>query len=150
MVNHRLHDRIPERRGASAKGILARRHWRLLARASASLAMARLSLAVGPFRRAILFGSVPVGTRAQFDLRDIVWAITAIARRAPFRAKCIEQGLAAQRLLRQSGIDARLHYGARQDDREGKLAAHVWVTVDRQMVLGGAEARDYAEIAVYP
>lgn len=150
MVNHRLYKAAPAPRRRVSKAALARRYWRLLTRASLALTMARLSLAIGPFRRAILFGSVPIGGRSSVEADEIVWAIMAIAKRVPFRAKCIEQGLAAQRVLRQSGIDARLHYGARQDGDESKLTAHVWVTVDGEIVLGGREAPGFAEIAVYP
>lgn len=149
MVNHRLHKAAPVPRRRASKAALTRRYWRLLTAASMTLAMARLSLAIGPFRRAIHFGSVPLGGRSYAKADEIIWAITAIAKRVPFRAKCIEQGLAAQRLLRQSGIDARLHYGARQDG-EGKLTAHVWVTIDRKIVLGGREAPGFTEIAAYP
>ena len=63
---------------------------------------------------------------------------------------CIEQGLAAQRMLRRRGIDARLHYGARNGHSASRLEAHVWVTVDGVPVIGGAEAARYAAIATYP
>jgi len=63
---------------------------------------------------------------------------------------CIEKGLALQRLLRTSGTDARLHYGARHDPVSGRLEAHVWVTVDGRAVIGGEEAVGFAEVASYP
>lgn len=63
---------------------------------------------------------------------------------------CIEKGIAVQRLLRQSGIDALLHYGARHDLGCGSLEAHVWVTVGGHAVIGGEEALDFTEIAVFP
>jgi len=125
------------------------RHWRLLARAGATLARARLSLVSKNFDQAIRFGSVPLGKSLRCEgADDIVWAIEAVARRVPFRAYCIEQGLAAQRLLRRSGIDAVLHYGARHDD--GELKAHVWVTVDGVAAIGGEQAPRFREVASYP
>jgi hypothetical protein len=63
---------------------------------------------------------------------------------------CIEKGLAVQRLLRQSGVDALLHYGAQQIPSSGKLQAHVWVTVGGDAVIGGEEAAGFAELARYP
>jgi hypothetical protein len=63
---------------------------------------------------------------------------------------CIEKGLAVQRLLRSSGVDARLHYGARHAPKTGKLEAHVWVTVAGEVIFGGEEAAAYAELARYP
>jgi hypothetical protein len=63
---------------------------------------------------------------------------------------CIEKGLVVQRMLRFGGTDAILHYGARHCDRTRELEAHVWVTVDRRAVIGGAESADFAAIASYP
>ena len=104
-----------------------------------------------PFRRALAFGSVAVAHRVPAaPVSDLVWAVEAAARRVPWRAKCIERGLAAQRLLRKSGVNALLHYGARQDGSSGLLQAHVWVTVDGDAVIGGEEAPDYQEMAVFP
>jgi hypothetical protein len=68
----------------------------------------------------------------------------------PWRTVCIEKGIAVQRLLRKSGIDAMLHYGARQDAQSGNLEAHVWVTVGESPVIGGEEAKKFSQIAVYP
>ncbi len=53
-------------------------------------------------------------------------------------------------MLRASGVDAVLHYGARHDGEVGKLRAHVWVTVGGHPVIGGAEAEGFAELAAYP
>jgi hypothetical protein len=63
---------------------------------------------------------------------------------------CIEKGLAAQRLIRGSGADAILQYGARHHPDSGRLEAHVWVTVDGRAVIGGREAECFAAIATYP
>lgn len=125
--------------------------WGTLARAAWAVSIASVAVAVAPFRRAVLFGSVPIRrTPGQDSLANILWAVGAASRRLPLRTKCIEQGIAVQRLLRQSGIDARLHYGARRDPVEQQLQTHVWVTVNGQAVIGGESAGDYAEIASYP
>ena len=72
-----------------------------------------------------------------------------MSRRLPWRTKCIEKGLAVQRLLRSGGVDALLHYGARHAEN-GMLEAHVWVSVDGETVIGGDEAPGFAELAQYP
>ena len=125
-----------------------RRH--LIARATMCLAMASAALAVLPFRRAIRFGSIPISNRGRDAIEDCLWAVEAAARRVPWRAMCIEKGLAAQRLLRRSGMDALLHYGIRHHPESGKLEAHVWVTVDGRSVIGGDQAAGFAEVAGYP
>jgi hypothetical protein len=81
---------------------------------------------------------------------DIVWAVQAAARRLPWRTMCIEQGIVAQRMLRSIGVEALLHYGARNDAMSGKLAAHVWVSAGGTSLIGGEEASAFREIATFP
>lgn len=124
---------------------------RLLAKAAVVLTTASAAVACLPFRHAIALGGVPLGkSKRATSVADIVWAVGAWSRRMPWRTQCIEQGIAAQRLLRSAGIDARLHYGARHKNEDGTLEAHVWVSVDGVAVIGEDAAGDFAEIASYP
>jgi hypothetical protein len=131
---------------------LGRERQSLLIEAAYELARASASVALLPFRRAIAQGSTPLSAahRRPATVETLVWAVEAAARRLPWRTLCIEQGLAAQRMLRRRGINARLHYGARNDHSASKLEAHVWVTVDEVPVIGGSEAARFAAIATYP
>jgi hypothetical protein len=121
----------------------------LLVHAAAVLAGASAAVAVLPFERAIRFGSLRRGRAGDVDSGKYVWAVETAARYLPLRTMCIEKGLAAQRLLRGAGADARLHYGARHHPQTGKLEAHVWVTLDGATVIGGEEADAFAEVATY-
>ena len=123
---------------------------RLLLRATLVLTAASAAVAVLPFRRAIRFGSATLGRRSPVSTEGCVWAVDAAARRLPWRTMCIEKGLAVQRMLRARGIDAVLHYGARHHPETRVLEAHVWVTVDRTAVIGGAQSTDFAPVAFYP
>lgn len=123
---------------------------RLVLRAAMVLSAASAAVALLPFRQAIRFGSVPLGARSGVAPEACVAAVEASARRLPWRTMCIEKGLATQRLLRRGGADARLHYGARHDPATGKLEAHVWVSIDGIIVIGGEEARGFAKVATYP
>jgi hypothetical protein len=129
---------------------LPRRRREVLLRAVVVLTAASAAVAVLPFRTAIRFGLVPLGRRGTLTIDECVWAVEAAARRLPWRAVCIEQGLGAQRMLRAAGVDAVLHYGARHSEESGKLQAHVWVSVDGKTIIGGEEAAGFAEIATYP
>jgi hypothetical protein len=122
----------------------------LLLRAVRVLSTASAIVAVLPFKRAVSFGCVLRRQNRGAAVGDFVWAVTAAAKRLPWRTKCIEQGLAVQRMLRQSGVDAVLHYGARHDPQSGRLEAHVWVSVGGETIIGGEEASGFAEIAAYP
>ena len=126
----------------------AKRRW-LLIRAIVVVSAAAAAVALLPFRRAIRFGAITRQAGGQLDVGDCVWAVEAAARSLPWRTVCIEKGLAVQRLLRSSGVDAVLHYGARHSRDDGKLEAHVWVSVGRTIVIGGEEAKDFREIATF-
>lgn len=121
----------------------------LLIEAASALALACAAVAFLPFRRAIRLGSVAPEPGRSGSVSDCAWAVEAAARRLPLRAVCIQKGLALQRMLRRRGFDARLHYGARNEP-PGKLHAHVWVSVEGDVVMGGNEQPDFAEIAVFP
>jgi hypothetical protein len=129
---------------------LSRERRRLLVRGTVILSAASAAVALLPFRKAVRFGSVSLGPRRAVSIEEIVWAVEAAARRLAWRTMCIEKGLTVQRMLRASGIDAILHYGARHHPDSRKLEAHVWVTVDGQDVIGGDEAANFAPLATYP
>jgi hypothetical protein len=124
----------------------------LLTEAAATLVLASAALRVLPFARAITLGAIALARRsgAAPTAQECGWAIEVVGRRLPWRTVCIHQGIAAQRMMRRNGVDARLHYGARTDSATGKLEAHVWVTVDGEAILGGEEAAGFAEVAAYP
>lgn len=123
---------------------------RLLLRAACVLSGASAAVALLPFKRAIAFGCVEAIPGARLSVSDCVWAVETAAKRLPWRAMCIEQGLAVQRMLRRAGVAAVLHYGARHEPASAKLEAHVWVSVCDETIVGGCEAADFAEIAAYP
>jgi hypothetical protein len=129
---------------------LGRERRGLLMEAASALALACVAVAFLPFRRAIRLGSVAPAPGRSGSVSDCAWAVEAAARRMPLRAVCIQKGLALQRMLRRRGFDAKLHYGARNEPRPGKLHAHVWVSVDGEVVMGGSERPDFAELAVFP
>jgi|SRR5690349_13657670 len=122
---------------------------RMLLRAWVVLTIASAAIALLPFRIAIRFGTRSIGRR-EHSSADWISAVESAARYMPWRTMCIEKGLAIQRLLRGSGVDARLHYGARHAAETGELEAHVWVTIAEEPIFGGEEAVGYAELACYP
>lgn len=124
----------------------------LFAEAWVHLAFARLLCGLLPFRRVMaLAARHPRCPRAPDEaaIARIVRAIDAAARRAPFRAVCYEQGLAAQAMLRRRGFAVQLHYGAAHDE-SGQLAAHVWTRCGGLPVTGCAIADRFALIASFP
>lgn len=125
----------------------------LLVEATAALAVAAIAVAALPFQRVTARirhpdGPIPSGADRLAHIDDVRWAVAACARRAPWRAKCLEQGLAAILLLRRRGVPAALHYGLARDG--SGLAAHAWVRADGTDVIGCENAGDFTEIARFP
>lgn len=127
----------------------------LLSEAMLGLAIASLSLKFLPFRRVAAFASRPLKRRRPGEseeaaiIVEVRWAVRASSRRAPWRAKCFEQGLTAVWMLRRRGIVATLHYGMARNEESG-LKAHVWVRAGEQDVIGCATASAFNEVARFP
>lgn len=140
---------------------LAARWWRLrwrdralLAEALLVISLARLALVTLPFRQVVRLAAIrPAKPRADDTHAHIIgrtrWAVRAVARRVPFRAMCLEQGLTARVLLRRRGVATTLHYGVAKD-REGRLAAHLWVRSGPLDVIGTENADQFTLVATFP
>ncbi len=140
-----------------------RRSWRnttwgdraLLCEAMATLAFSRIVIAVLPFR--MVFGAAgairvshPAGDERRVAIvRRIRRAIRACATHAPFRAVCIQQGLAAQIMLRRRGVPSLLYFGAAPDKERG-VVAHVWVCDRDTCVVGGERSSRFTILATFP
>lgn len=130
---------------------LDRQRQALLAEALLAVAGASAAIRLREFKRAIRMGSLPLTRqKAASDITDDVrWAVETAARNVPWRAMCIQQGLALQWMLRRRGVDARLHYGIGRDEI-GELQAHVWVAAGDSVVIGGDEAPRFKCVATFP
>ena len=130
---------------------IGRRRRALLIEALLAVAVASAAVHFRAFKRAIRMGSLPLtNPPAAGDItEDVRWAVETAARNVPWRAMCIQQGLALQWMLRRRGVDARLHYGIARDE-VGELQAHVWVAAGDAVVIGGDEAPRFKRVATYP
>jgi hypothetical protein len=125
----------------------------LLVAATAALAAAAIAVALLPFRRVtarIRHSAYPIASRPDQlrHVEDVRWAVTVCARRVPWRAKCLEQGLAAIWLLHRRAVPATLHYGLARDG--AALAAHAWVRAGDLDVIGCENKADFTQIARFP
>ncbi len=133
--------------------ILSSAERRLIAEAVAVLAVAALMIALLPFRRVAGLARRPRGAAAERAeqprlIGEVRWAVAACARRVPWRAKCLEQGFAAQWMLRRRSVPAVLHYGVARRD-EG-LVAHAWVRAGAADVIGCENEGEFTEVARFP
>jgi hypothetical protein len=72
--------------------------------------------------------------------------VERVAARLPWRPTCLRQAIAVQRMLRRRGIPSRLHLGV-TNPTEG--AAHAWVTVGGQPVVGGRGIERFVPLAAF-
>lgn len=79
---------------------------------------------------------------------QIVRAVDRASRRLPWKTVCFQQGLAVHWLLRRRSIPSVLHYGIRIAEKG--MSAHVWVTLDGEVLIGGEEASRHAQVASFP
>jgi hypothetical protein len=132
---------------------LGRRRKFLLVEALAALAASSAAVRFLPFRWAVRMGSRKLSRAAPGDrdelLRDARWSVEAAATSVPWRAVCLQQGLALQWMLRRRGIDAVLHYGLAKE-KAGGLEAHAWVAVGDNLVIGGEIASKFRCVATFP
>lgn len=130
----------------------------LLVLAAAAVRLLPLAL-IGRIATAGPRACAPLGhDRAEVLTWMVGWAVDRAARRSPLRAKCFEQGLAAQVMLRRRGIDSTMFYGVGRgtstgtdsDSGSGGIRAHVWIETDRFAVIGTPAPGEFAVLATWP
>jgi hypothetical protein len=114
-----------------------------------SLGVAALHLKLQPFERVMRCKpGGEVGRTGGADIGRLVWAVAAARRRSWLRAKCIESALALRAMLQRRHLASTLHYGMRNAPGED-LQAHVWLSVDGEIVIGGETAALFTEVATF-
>jgi hypothetical protein len=127
---------------------------RVLVEALLSLVLASVAIRILPFRRtAAWMSSAPGRVSEQANHEQLVnqcrWAVLTWADRVPWRAVCFQRGLALHVMLRRRGIPSTLNYGVAHGGAKG-LRAHVWLSTNGRMVLGGEDAPAFTCLAVFP
>ena len=114
-------------------------------RATLLLGLARIALALLPFRTVMRFAdraapraSAPgePSPEAERKMKTMVWAVTAVGNRLFPTTPCLTQAVVVHRLFRRSGRASELRIGVRKDGR-GRFGAHAWVESDGEIVIGG-------------
>lgn len=128
---------------------------RLVLEATLALGAAAFAIAVFPFRRIaaaaarrVADSSICAEDHARY-VTHVRWAVTACALRVPWRAKCFEQGLAAQWMLSRRQVPSTLHYGVAKGEGQ-QLVAHVWLRSGELDVVGCENEGGLAELARFP
>ncbi len=122
------------------------RHRALIFEATIFLLLAQLWLMIAPFRvvarrlgearSADQAPECPKGSSAGLA-REIGWAVRLAAAHVPFRAVCLQQGVAAKLMLRRRGVRSILSLGVAAPGLEQEpLLGHAWLDAEGVRVTG--------------
>ena len=90
----------------------------------------------------------PVATAPTFPVQRVQNGIKSAARFLPFQPSCLAQAFAGQQLLRSVAIPGNVVIGLKPDPTP-PWAAHAWLVIDGQAVLGGLENEVYFPSTTY-
>lgn len=125
---------------------LSAAEWRALGTAFVALARARIAYGRQPAQDLIR------QLRARSDARPdhsappddrtdrLRWALRSVSARVPWRADCLVQVLAAERILTRWGHAPKFHLGV-ETEHAGGFSAHVWLQLGDSVVTGGPVER---------
>ncbi len=123
-----------------------------------SLAVAQLALYVVPFRViAGYFGkTLPGNPPAPFSkggnvdpiVLGIGTAIGSMARRLPWKPKCLAQAIAGKIMLKRRYIPSALYLGVRKE-ADRSLAAHAWLRSGDIILTGNYQLDTYTVLSAF-
>ena len=125
-----------------------RRHY--LREATVMLFVARLAVRFIPPARLFAWASRPPRRIRRFAGDEVALGVLGgrdSRRQAVDAGACLPRALAAQTMLRRRGIASKLCLGVTREG--GALAAHAWVEVGQEMIVGGAAAQGFSRIAEF-
>lgn len=121
----------------------------LVLEAAVILLPAALAVRFRPFARVVAARKTVPAPDRSVDPHRLAWAVGIARRKVPWRAMCFESALCLRAMLRRRGVASTLHYGIGSEDA-GALKAHVWLSVDGEVLIGGENAAQFACVASFP
>ena len=121
----------------------------LFVRAAFWLLIARIRLAVVPFRKLSTRLSGEQQAEAQMPDPDLLQrigrAVAVAANHVPWRSDCFPQTIAGRSILKRYGIASTIHFGVERIG-EKDLAGHAWLTCGETVVTGDIDLERYTEV----
>jgi hypothetical protein len=121
-----------------------------LREAAVMLVLARLAVRFVPAARIFAWANRPTRRIHRFAIDEanwISWAVESLGAKPWMHALCLPRALAAHAMLRRRGIASRLCLGVAREG--GELAAHAWVEIGNNKVVGGTEADGFTRLAEF-
>ena len=119
-----------------------------LREATIMLVLARLALRFVSPARIFAWADRPprrIDRFAADEAQWVCWGIEQVGART--HALCLPRALAAHAMLRRRGIVSQLCLGVAREG--GALAAHAWIEVGRQRLVGASAADGFTRLAAY-
>jgi hypothetical protein len=121
-----------------------------LREAAVTLVLARLAVRFVPPARVFAWANRPPRRIHRFavdEINWISWAVESLSARPWMNALCLPRALAAHAMLRRRGIASQLCLGVAREN--GDLAAHAWVEIGKEKIVGGTEAEGFTRLAEF-
>jgi Transglutaminase-like superfamily len=121
-----------------------------LREAAVMLVLARLAVRFVPPAHIFAWANRPPRRIYRFAADEagwISWAVENLGARPWMNALCLPRALAAHAMLRRRGIASRLCLGVAREG--GDLAAHAWVEIGKEKIVGGSEADGFTRLAEF-
>jgi transglutaminase-like putative cysteine protease len=121
-----------------------------LREAAVMLVLARLAVRLVPPARVFAWAERPPRRICRFAVDEvgwISWAVESLGARPWMNALCLPRALATHAMLRRRGIASRLCLGVAREG--GELAAHAWVEIGNDTIVGGAHADGFKRLAEF-
>jgi hypothetical protein len=121
-----------------------------LREAAVMLVLARLAVRFVPPARIFAWANRPPRRVHRFAIDEanwISWAVENLGAKRWMHALCLPRALAAHAMLRRRGIASRLCLGVAREGSE--LAAHAWVEIGNNKIVGGTEADGFTRLAEF-
>jgi hypothetical protein len=121
-----------------------------LREAALMLVLARLAVRLMPAARVLAWADRPPPRIRRFAAEEagwVAWAIDAVSAKSWMATPCLPQALAAHAMLRRRGIASRVCLGVARES--GELAAHAWVEIGQEIIVGGAGTAAFTRLAEF-
>jgi len=121
-----------------------------LREAAVMLILARLAVRFVPPVRLFAWADRPPRRIHRFAVDEaswIAWAVEDLGARPWMNALCLPRALAAHAMLRRRGVASRLCLGVAREG--GDLAAHAWVEIGKDKIVGGAESDGFTRLGEF-
>lgn len=128
------------------------KNYLLYIEAFAFLAAARFLVVCFPFKLYSQFLGLSMRETSFYDcpdknktLKRVTWAVRKMSSFTLWESKCLDQAIAALKMLERRGIESTLYLGTAKD-QQGKFIAHAWLRSGSLYITGAEVMGDFTTV----